>query len=84
MLLEDRIAIVSGIGPGMGREIALAVTRNGAHVALAARTASDLSRVVTGQALDVNGGRFFHRAALLHPRGAGSAAVAEAVSGSAR
>jgi len=42
MLLEDRIVIVSGIGPGMGRDISLAVARQGADVVLAARTAEAL------------------------------------------
>jgi NAD(P)-dependent dehydrogenase (short-subunit alcohol dehydrogenase family) len=45
MLLQDRIVIVSGIGPGMGRDIALALAREGAHVALAARSAGHLSPV---------------------------------------
>jgi NAD(P)-dependent dehydrogenase (short-subunit alcohol dehydrogenase family) len=45
MLLQDRIGIVSGIGPGVGREVALAFAREGAHVALAARTAPALEAV---------------------------------------
>ena len=45
MLLEDRVAIVSGVGPGMGRDIALACAREGAHVALGARNEQRLAEV---------------------------------------
>jgi len=38
MLLENRTAIVSGIGPGMGRDVSLAFARAGANLVLAART----------------------------------------------
>ncbi len=45
MLLKDRVAIVSGIGPGLGREIALALAREGADVALGARSEDRLKEV---------------------------------------
>ncbi len=45
MLLEGKVAIVSGIGPGMGRDISLAYAREGADVALGGRTLSKLEGV---------------------------------------
>jgi NAD(P)-dependent dehydrogenase (short-subunit alcohol dehydrogenase family) len=42
MLVEDKVAIVSGVGGGMGKEIAFALARQGADVVLAARTATTL------------------------------------------
>ena len=45
MLLEGKVAIVSGIGPGMGRDIALALAREGADVALGARREKHLVKV---------------------------------------
>ena len=45
MLLEGRVAIVSGVGPGMGRSIALRLAGEGADVVLAARSIEKLDEV---------------------------------------
>jgi len=42
MLLDGKSVIVSGVGPGLGREIAAAAHRDGAKVTLAARAADKL------------------------------------------
>jgi NAD(P)-dependent dehydrogenase (short-subunit alcohol dehydrogenase family) len=57
--VTPRIAIVSGIGPGLGRSIALGLARDGATVVLAARNADRLDavadevRAIGGEALVV-------------------------------
>ena len=45
MLLQDKVVVVAGVGPGLGRSIALQSARAGADVVLAARTASRLDEV---------------------------------------
>src|SRR5947208_16798000 len=44
-LLAGTVTVVSGVGPGLGRSIALACAREGADVVLAARTAGRLDDV---------------------------------------
>jgi NAD(P)-dependent dehydrogenase (short-subunit alcohol dehydrogenase family) len=42
MLLENKVMVVSGVGPGLGREIAVAGAREGASVMMGARTEANL------------------------------------------
>lgn len=46
MRLQGKIAIVTGAGKGIGRDIALALAKEGAQVVLVSRTKSDLDNVV--------------------------------------
>jgi NAD(P)-dependent dehydrogenase (short-subunit alcohol dehydrogenase family) len=45
MLLANKVVIVAGIGPGLGRSIALQSAKQGADLVLAARTESRLAQV---------------------------------------
>lgn len=45
MLVSGRVAVVSGVGPGMGRDIALTLARHGADVVLAARRTRTMQEV---------------------------------------
>ncbi|MGY4099045.1 SDR family oxidoreductase [Nocardia sp. R16R-3T] len=45
MLLQDKVVVVAGVGPGLGRAIAMRSARAGADVVLASRTESRLTEV---------------------------------------
>lgn len=45
MILKDKVVIVTGVGPGMGRHLAAAVAREGAHVVMAARNKDFLGEI---------------------------------------
>jgi NAD(P)-dependent dehydrogenase (short-subunit alcohol dehydrogenase family) len=45
MLLDDKVAIITGIGPGLGQELAYTFAREGAKVAICCRRQSELDRV---------------------------------------
>jgi NAD(P)-dependent dehydrogenase (short-subunit alcohol dehydrogenase family) len=42
MILKDKVVIISGIGPGLGQALSTLAAREGAKVAIAARTSSKL------------------------------------------
>ncbi|MER5994090.1 SDR family oxidoreductase [Streptomyces viridosporus] len=54
-LLQDKVVVVSGVGPGLGRALALRAAHAGADVVLAARTASVLEE--TAAAVEATGRR---------------------------
>jgi NAD(P)-dependent dehydrogenase (short-subunit alcohol dehydrogenase family) len=61
MLLQDKVVVVTGVGPGLGRSMALAAAEEGARVVCMARTAAFVASVADeitgrgGEALAVPG-----------------------------
>ncbi len=55
MILEGKTVVVSGVGAGLGREVAALAIRDGANVVLGARTESQLERVA--KEIDASGKR---------------------------
>ena len=45
MILENKVSIISGLGPGLGQELAYSFAREGSDVVLVARTESKLRQV---------------------------------------
>jgi NAD(P)-dependent dehydrogenase (short-subunit alcohol dehydrogenase family) len=60
VILAGKTVVVSGVGPGLGREIAACALRDGANVVLGARTESKLRE--TAKQLDPGGARVAWRA----------------------
>jgi NAD(P)-dependent dehydrogenase (short-subunit alcohol dehydrogenase family) len=52
MILEGKTVVVTGVGPGLGGEVAKLVLRDGGNVVLAARTASKLEETAAELAAD--------------------------------
>src|SRR5690349_6331171 len=59
MLLEGTTMVVSGVGPGLGREIAEAAGRDGASVVIGARIEANLK--AAAEAIDPTGERVAFR-----------------------
>ncbi len=58
MILEAKSVIVTGVGPGLGREVAQIALRDGANVTIGARNAEKLEKIAT--TLDPSGQRVAH------------------------
>ncbi|QGV80097.1 SDR family oxidoreductase [Streptomyces ficellus] len=77
MTLRDRTVIVSGVGPGLGHQVAAAVLRDGGNVVLGARTEANLA-ACAGR-IDPEGRRSAHLATDITDEGRCEALAALAV-----
>ncbi len=76
MMLENKTVMITGAGPGLGRECAVRALREGANVVLAARTQSKLD-AIAGE-LDPSGARIAARATDINDADACTALVEHA------
>lgn len=60
MLLQGKTVIVSGVGAGLGHQIAATVVRDGGNAVLGARTEATLAK--SAREMDPEGSRTAHRA----------------------
>lgn len=74
-LLQNRVALVTGAGRGIGRAIALAFASEGATIAISARTTAELEQVVA--AIQSEGGKAVAFSADLSDRAAAARLVAD-------
>jgi NAD(P)-dependent dehydrogenase (short-subunit alcohol dehydrogenase family) len=55
MILKDKVVILAGVGPGMGRRLALAAAQEGARVVLGARSTNVIESVA--EEINASGGQ---------------------------
>jgi len=58
MILKEKTVVVTGVGPGLGREVAKVALRDGANVAIGARNAERLEKIAAE--LDSSGEHIVH------------------------
>jgi NAD(P)-dependent dehydrogenase (short-subunit alcohol dehydrogenase family) len=73
-MLQGKTIVVSGVGAGLGTEIASTILRDGGNIVIGARTASTLAEIAN--ALDPSGERVAHRATDITVEGDPEALVA--------
>jgi NAD(P)-dependent dehydrogenase (short-subunit alcohol dehydrogenase family) len=76
-MLENKTVLVSGVGPGLGREVAAAALRDGANVVIGARQEERLRK--TAAELDPTGRRLAWRTTDINDQDDSAALVATAV-----